>query len=145
MTQVEASTVIDRPVEAVFAFVADLENNPRWESNFLEVRRLSGEPSGVGAAYECVLRLPGQRVTSRIEVTELVPNRRISFRGDRPASARPVGSITFEPAGAGTRVTTLPRPQFRGPLRLLAPLMAGSIRRSNERHLANLKALLEAD
>jgi uncharacterized membrane protein len=144
MIKVEASTVINRPVEAVFAFVADLENNPKWETNFVEVKRVSPEPLGVGTVYQCVLRLPGQRVTSRIEITEFTPNQRISFRGDRPASAKPVGSITFEPLGSGTKVTTLPRPEMRGVFKLLEPMMAGYIKRSNAKHLHNLKTLLEA-
>jgi uncharacterized protein YndB with AHSA1/START domain len=144
MIDVEATTVIDRPVEAVFAFVADLENNPKWESNFIQVERVSPEPLGVGTVYRCVLRVPGQRVTSRVEITEFVPNQRISFRGDQPASAKPVGSITFEPHGNGTRVTTLPRPEMRGIFKLLEPMMAGYIKRSNAKHLHNLKTLLES-
>jgi uncharacterized protein YndB with AHSA1/START domain len=144
MINVEASTVIDRPVEVVFAFVADLENNPKWETNFVEVKRVSPEPLGVGTVYRCLLRVPGQRVTSRVEITEFNPNQRISFRGDRPTSAKPVGSITFEPQGNGTRVTTLPRPEMRGVFKLLEPMMAGYIKRSNEKHLHNLKTLLEA-
>ena len=144
MINVEASTVINRPIEAVFSFVADLENNPKWETNFVEVKRVSPEPLGVGTIYQCVLRVPGQRVTSRIEITEFKPNQRISFRGDQPASAKPVGSITFEPLGSGTKVTTLPRPEMRGVLKLLEPMMAGYIKRSNAKHLHNLKTLLEA-
>jgi uncharacterized protein YndB with AHSA1/START domain len=88
--------------------------------------------------------VPGQRVTSRIEITEFTPNQRISFRGDRPASAKPVGSITFEPLGSGTKVTTLPCPEMRGVFKLLESMMAGSIKRSNAKHLHNLKTLLEA-
>ena len=144
MINVEASTVINRPVEAVFAFVADLENNPKWESNFIQVKRISPEPLGVGTVYQCVLRVPGQRVTSRVEITEFIPNQRISFRGDRPASAKPVGSITFEPYGNSTRVTALPRPVMRGVFKLLEPMMAGYVKRSNAKHLHNLKTLLEA-
>jgi hypothetical protein len=94
--------------------------------------------------YQCLLRVPGQRVTSRVEITEFIPNQRISFRGDRPASARPVGSVTFQPHANGTRVTTLPRPEMRGIFKLLEPLMAGYIRRSNAKHLHKLKTLLEA-
>jgi Polyketide cyclase / dehydrase and lipid transport len=68
MINVEATTVIDRPVEAVFAFVADLENNPKWESNFIQVKRVSPEPLGVGTVYQCVLRVPGQRAGLRRSV-----------------------------------------------------------------------------
>ena len=77
MVDVEATTVINRPVEAVFAFVADFQNHPRWESNFVEVRRVSPGPIGFGTIYQCRLRVPGQRVTSRIEITEFTPNQLI--------------------------------------------------------------------
>jgi uncharacterized protein YndB with AHSA1/START domain len=97
----------------------------------------------VGTVYVCVLRVPGQRVSSRIQITEFVANQRIAFRGDKPASAKPVGSITFEPAGGGTRVTTRPRPELRGVFKLLEPMLAGSSKRSNAKHLYNLKTLLE--
>ena len=143
MVDVEASTVINRPVEAVFAFVADFENHPKWESNFVEVTRVSSEPIGVGTVYQCLLRVPGQRVTSHVQITEFTPNQRISFRGDRPASAKPVGSITFESLENATKVTTLPRPEMAGVFKLLEPMMAGYIKRSNARHLDRLKTLLE--
>jgi uncharacterized membrane protein len=143
MVDVQASTIINRPVEAVFAFVADFENHPRWESNFVEVKRVSREPIGVGTIYQCLLRVPGQRVTSRIEITEFTPNQLISFRGDRPASAKPIGSITFESLGNATKVTTLPRPEMGGVFKLLQPMMAGYIKRSNAKHLDKLRTLLE--
>jgi hypothetical protein len=75
--------------------------------------------------------------------TEFIPNHRISFRGDQQASAKPVGSITFEPAGGGTRVTRRPRPEMRGVLKLLEPMIAGYIKRSNAKHLHKLRTLLE--
>src|SRR5439155_26309555 len=141
---VEASTVINRPLAEVFAFVSDFENHPKWEKNFLEVERLSGGPDTTGTTYRCVFRFPGQKVTSTLEITEFVPGRRVAFRADKPAMARPVGAILFAPDGDGTRVTLRPRPELRGPMRLMAPLMAGYIRRNNAEHLQNLKDLLES-
>src|SRR5436190_9141578 len=129
MLDVEASVVIDRPVDEVFAYVADMTNNPAWEGNFLSAERTTEGPIGIGTVFTCELKVPGRRVTSRIELTGFEPGRRIAFRGDQPASARPVGSITFEPAGGGTRVTTLPRPELGGVFRVMEPLMAGYVRR----------------
>jgi hypothetical protein len=57
--------------------------------------------------------------------------------------AKPVGEILFAPEGAGTRVTLRPRPEVGGPMRLMVPLMAGYIRRSNVSHLQLLKEKLE--
>src|SRR6266568_7699086 len=65
---VEASTVIDRPLTEVFGYVSDFENHPKWERNFQAVRLLSAG-DGVGTTYECVFKLPGQRVTATLEIT----------------------------------------------------------------------------
>jgi uncharacterized protein YndB with AHSA1/START domain len=145
MIQVEASEVIQRPVAEVFAYLADFENNPRWEANFLDVKRLSPGPTAEGSAFECILKFPGQRVTSRFEITEFVPDQRIAFRGDKPGSATPVGSIETEPVDANsTRVTLRPRPEMKGLFHLMEPFMSGYIKKSNQRHLATLKQVLEA-
>jgi uncharacterized protein YndB with AHSA1/START domain len=142
-SDVDVSTVINRPVAEVFAYVSDFEHHPDWERNFKQVRRVSTSADGTGTTYECVFQVPGQRVTATLEITEWQPNQRVAFRADKPAMARPAGAIVFEPAGEGTRVTLLPRPQMGGAMRLLAPLMAGYIRKSNIKHLALLKARLE--
>jgi uncharacterized membrane protein len=144
MINVEVSTVINRPVSDVFAFVANFENHPKWETNFQNVRLLASTPNGVGTTYQCELKLPGQSATSKFEITEYEPNKKIAFEGEAAGPARPKGSFLFEPAAGGTRLTLLPRPEFRGLFRLLEPLMAGYVRKQNEEHLSNLKRLLEA-
>jgi uncharacterized protein YndB with AHSA1/START domain len=136
--------VIDRPIEDVFAFVADIEQFPKWESNFLEATKTSDGPVGVGTSYHCKLKVPGRRVESTLVVTEYVPNDRMAFRGDQPSFARPVGSFAFERADGGTRVTLYPRPQFGGVMKLLEPLMAGYVRRNAAGHVRRLKELLES-
>jgi len=42
-------TVIERPVEEVFAVVPDVTKTPLWEPGLLEVRRSGEGPLGVGA------------------------------------------------------------------------------------------------
>lgn len=144
MINVQVSTMINRPTAEVFAFVANFENHPKWESDFLEVRQLSTEPIGVGTTYRCVLKFPGQRVESKFEITEYELNRKVSFQGEPAGPAKPFGSYMFEQVAGGTKVTAMPRPEFRGLFKLLEPMMAGYIRKNNVAHLSNLKQLLEA-
>jgi len=141
---IEISTIINRPIADVFAFASNLENNPKWETNFVEVKRTSAQATGVGTTYQCLLQVPGQRTASTFVITEYEPNHKISFKGDRPTSAKPVGSILFESVGTDTKVTALPHPEFGGIFKLLEPVMSGMIRKQNEAHLANLKRILEA-
>ena len=143
MINVEASTVINRPVPDVFAFVANFENHPKWEMNFQKVKLLTSTPSGVGTIYQCELKLPGQSATSKFEITEYEANKKIAFEGEAAGPAKPKGSFLFEQVAGGTKLTLLPRPEFRGLFRLLEPMMAGYIRKQNEDHLNKLKKLLE--
>jgi uncharacterized membrane protein len=145
MINVEISTVVERPVAEVFAFVADFENLPKWETDFQEVRLLSAAPGGVGTTYQCVLKMPGQGgVPSKFVITAYEAGKRIAFEGEPSGPAKPVGSFVFAPVASGTQITSLPRPQFSGIFKLLEPLMAGYIKKNNTAHLSHLKQLLEA-
>src|SRR4030095_9032728 len=114
MINVEESIVINRPIEEVFVFVANFENHPKWESNFQKVKLLTSTPSGVGTTYQCELKLPGQTATSKFEITEYEINKKIAFEAEATGPAKPNGSFLFEPVADGTRVTLVPRPEFRG-------------------------------
>ncbi len=144
MINVEVSTVINRPIAEVFAFVANFENHPKWETDFQEVKQLTSTPAGVGTTYQCVLKLPGQSAKSKFEIMEYEANKKIAFEGEAAGPAKPKGSYIFESVAGGTKVTARPRPELRGLFKLLEPMMAGTIRQQNEAHLTNLKRLLEA-
>ena len=144
MINVQASTVIKRPVEDVFAFLSNFENHPKWEMNFQKVKLLASSPTGVGTTYECELKLPGQSAKSKFEITEYEPNKKIAFEGEAAGPAKPKGSFLFETVPDGTKLTLLPRPEFRGFFKWLEPMMAGYVRKQNEEHLTNLKRLLES-
>ena len=144
MINVQESIVINRPVDEVFAFVANFENHPKWESNFQKVKLLSSTPSGVGTTYQCDMKLPGQTATSKFEITEYEVNKKIAFEGEPAGPAKPDGSFLFDAVPGGTKVTLLPRPTFRGLFKLLEPMMAGYVRKQNRDHLNSLKRILEA-
>ena len=59
MVKIEVSAVIDRPVEDVFAFMSNPENDPQWQSDTAETKITSQGPMGVGTTY-----LPGRGLFS---------------------------------------------------------------------------------
>jgi len=142
--KVEESIVINRPISDVFPFVSNFENLPQWESNFQKVKLLTATPTGVGTTYQCELKLPGQTATSKFEITEFEVNKKIAFEAEPAGPAKPNGSFRFETVPGGTKVTLLPRPEFRGFFKLLEPMMAGYVRKQNQAHLSTLKRILEA-
>ncbi len=143
MIRAETSVVINRPVEDIEAFLNDLNNHSQWVSGSIEMRRQTEGPLQVGSKYTDVRQMLGQRLESTVEVTELVPNQKRSFKtteGPIPAKA----TMTFEPLEGGTRVGYTFEGEMKGVFRLADPILARMIQRQIEADYANLKDLLEA-
>src|SRR3954464_6720611 len=65
-----ASTVIDRPVEEVFAFLADGENDKKFSSRVLEIAKTTDGPPGVGTVYKSTVKDAGMKSKREFEYTE---------------------------------------------------------------------------
>lgn len=138
MPDASNSVVIDRPVNEVFAFLSDAENDKRWRPGVVEIRRRSGQP----VIYDQRVKGPfGRTVSADIEIVDVEPERRIAFR-TITGPVRPSGSYRLEPAGEATRVTFELSAELRGPAKLMAPVVASTMR-SEVAQLERLKAELE--
>jgi len=60
--------VIERPIEEVFAYVADPGNLPSWNSAVRAVQPTSPVSGRVGSTYSMDRQLPIGRVTNRLEI-----------------------------------------------------------------------------
>lgn len=142
MAHAEGSVEIDRPPAQVYAFVLDGANNPLWRPAVLEIERVAGAPSGLGATYRQRLKGPGGRpIDGDYKIVAATPDTRISFQVTA-GPARPTGTYTFEAAGDATRVTLALRYETKGVAKLMDPLITATMR-SEVATLANLKAYLE--
>jgi len=131
---------IHRPPAEVFAFLADGENDRRWRSGVLDVRHKSGQ--GKGAIYEQGVKGPlGRRVPADYEVTAYEPDRLIRFRAIA-GPVRPEGSYQLEPVDGGTRVTFALHCSPSGAAKLMAPMVAKTMR-LEVAQLDRLRAALE--
>jgi uncharacterized protein YndB with AHSA1/START domain len=138
----ENTVRIDRPVEDVFAFLADFENIPKWNYAIVETHRLSEGPVGVGTTYRQVRSVPS-RSEETFEVTECEPSRRLAIRGGFGPLE---GTMTYdlEPDEGGTRLTNSAQLEGRGLAKLAAPLASGRIAEAVSENLTALKQLLES-
>lgn len=143
MVNVEVSTVINRPVDEVFAFLSDLENNLKWRASQVEAWKESEGPIGVGTTYRMVNNVLGRRIEGQGVVTGYEPSRKfttVSRSGYMPLEAQRI----FEPVEGGTRVTFVLRAEPAGFFKAAEPLLATLARRRIESEAANLKDLMEA-
>ncbi len=76
MAQMHQSVDIARPLEEVFAFVANSANDALWGSNLVEVTKISPGPIGVSSRFRYTARFAGRQFELVREITEYEPNRR---------------------------------------------------------------------
>jgi uncharacterized protein YndB with AHSA1/START domain len=141
----EHTVVIERPIEEVFAFTTDPNNESLWQSTSLETEQTSEGEVGVGTTFRNTSKFLGQRIESIYQITENDPPQRQCVRitsGPLPGSA----CYLYEPAdGGSTRFTQNFETEVGGFFKLAEPLVARAIRRQMEADMATLKDLLEAE
>jgi uncharacterized protein YndB with AHSA1/START domain len=143
MPQAQRTVTIDRPVEAVFAFVADGEKCPQWRPGVVDIKRVSGD-GGVGTRYEQGVSGPmGRRIDADYEITSSEPNRLIEFQ-TVTGPARPHGRYEFESVDGGTRLTFALDAELTGIRKLLMGSMVQKTMESEVATLDKLKSVLEA-
>ena len=134
MSRFCVSERIPRPVDEVWAFVTDFAGAPRW---MRAVDRMWVDGAGpVGEGTSLVFEARGAERRCTVSVWE--PTRRLALRSEQ-------GGVTatyvygFEAEGSGTRVELEAICEFRGVIRLMAPLIGWLVERADGgqlRHLA---------
>ena len=142
------SIVVERPIEDVWSFVANIENMDRWVVGVSEPRMSNGRDMGVGATYTSKYAHAGKTHTIDYEVTGYEPPRHFatqSTEGPFPFQ----GELDLERAGQGTKVTNTIDAGSDGlfttiTFALLGPLVRIMMRRQLHKELVALKTTLEA-
>ncbi len=143
MIKFEESIIINRPVEEVWKFITNLENQPKWDRGVLEAKQTSEGLAGVGSTVQVRRQMLGRQRIGEFRVSEYVPNRMLALqasRGQMTAQSR----FTFEPVEGGTRLTQTSEVELRGWSKLITPILIPMLERDGREDFANLKRILEA-
>jgi carbon monoxide dehydrogenase subunit G len=129
MTEVfTAETIIDRPVDAVWARLIDWDNAARWMPG-VDALRADG-PTATGTTLVFTAR--GKQRTSQIAALD--PGRSITLRS---VQGGVVADYVYACArhGEGTNVSLVAGCRMTGPVRLLGPVIRAAIRRADSGQL----------
>ena len=141
---IESTVVIERPVEEVFLFFLNLdENAPRVDPELISVVRTPDGPVGPGTTFRFRQKMFGRPRETMTRFTAIAPNREIQFEANL-GPIRPIAILRFEPAGAGTAVKFSAESNPVGPFKLLSPFINRKGQREWEGRLTRVKAVLEA-
>jgi uncharacterized protein YndB with AHSA1/START domain len=141
----EATVVIDRPIEEVFAFLADGENDPKFSSRVLEIAKTTGGPPGVGTVYASTVKDAGMKTKREFRLTEFQAPTRIRWTElSKNLVTAPEGGYDLAREGSATRVTLHNVLEGHGPGKLIAPLALRSARKGADDFAKAIKAAVEA-
>lgn len=143
MVTVVASVEVERPIEAVYAFVADLRNDVKWWRGVITAERLSGD-GGPGTEYFQDTKLLGLRFPARLLVLESQPPRRMVYRTIESKTPFTAAYDLIALPGHRTRFTMTAQVEAAGALRLLGPLFAPVLRVLAQRYFGALRTAVPA-
>lgn len=132
---------INREPAAVFAYLAQFENVPRWNYAIAEAQKVTDGPVRVGSHYRQLRTVP-TRSEESFEVIEYEPDRKLTIRGQLGPFFGQI-SYVLEQADDTTVVMNAADLHARGPLRLLEFLLTRRVKSSVAANLNTLKQILE--
>jgi len=101
------TAVIDRPIDEVFAFLADGTNDRKFSPRVQQIEQTTDGPIGVGTVFESTVKDAGMKSSRKFELTDFERPTKIRWT-ERSSNAVtvPEGGYDLEAVGdAQTRVT----------------------------------------
>ena len=141
----EGTAHIDRPVEEVFAFLADGENDPKFSPRVIEIAKATDGPPGVGTVYASTVKDAGMKTTREFRLTEFDPPTRIRWTEvSKNLVTAPEGGYDLAPDGDGTRLTVHNELEGHGIGKLLAPLAVRAAQKDADAFAERIKRAIES-
>lgn len=141
----EFKITIERPIESVFAFLADGENDKRFSDRIIEIEKTTEGGPGVGTIYHSVARDMGLKGKHDFEITEFDPPTRIRWK---EISKGPVilseGGYDLRSVDGATELGFFGVLEGRGPGKLLEGAVARYVRRLLPEFSKKIKDVVEA-
>ncbi|MEA2424065.1 MAG: hypothetical protein QOH13_475 [Thermoleophilaceae bacterium] len=141
-----ATTEVNRPIDQVFAFLADGTNDPKFSPRVQEITKATDGPPGVGTVYASTVKDAGMTSKREFELTEFVSPSKIGWtERSKNMITVPEGGYDLEPAGErATRLTIHNTFQGHGFGKVILPLALRSARKDADAFAARIKAAVEA-
>jgi carbon monoxide dehydrogenase subunit G len=126
MQRIERRARIGASPEVVFAYLADLDNLPEWQTGVVSAEITSNGEVGLGTTARVVRELMGQRIEAPLTVTAYDPPRRIVIGGEA-SGVRASAELDLTPADGGATDLGFAM-EIRGSLltRFMEPMIAGA-------------------
>lgn len=135
----ESSTFIARPAEEVFAYVADVRNDPNWHKDVHSATVIRGNGQlGDGTVFDVKGKVSGTE-----EIIAYEPPQKVVIKGADMGKLVPTDIRTIQPVEGGVRFTRHVDLEAGGFMGWMTKPMLGMITKRNDQFVQNLKQVLE--
>jgi carbon monoxide dehydrogenase subunit G len=135
----ESSTFIARPAEEVFAYVADVRNDPNWHKDVQSATVIKGHGQvGEGTVFDVKAKVSGTE-----EIVAYEAPHKVVLKGGDMGKMVPTDIRTIEPVDGGVRLTRHVDLDASGFMGWMTKRMLRMITKRNDQFVENLKQVLE--
>jgi carbon monoxide dehydrogenase subunit G len=140
------TAVIDRPIEEVWAFLAEGTNDPQFSPRVQEIRKEPDGPSAAGTVFVSRVKDAGMKTDRRFELTTFEPPTTLRWaERSKNLITVPEGGYDLEDLGNGqTRVTVFNSFAGHGLGKLLVGPARKAAAKDADAFAARIKAAVEA-
>jgi hypothetical protein len=141
-----ASTVIERPIEQVFAFLAEGTNDPKFSPRVEKIKRTPDGPPGLGTVFESTVKDAGMKSNRKFELTVFEAPTKIRWTERSKNSVTvPEGGYDLEAVSATqTKVTIHNRLEGHGVGKLIVGFAARAAVKDAPAFAERIKSAVEA-
>ncbi|MFG3136882.1 SRPBCC family protein [Streptomyces sp. NPDC048211] len=145
-TRFDATVEIDRPIEDVFAILAEGTHDPEFSPRVQRIEKQPPGPTAVGTRFLSTVKDAGMKTRREFEITELVAPHRIRWQErSKNAVTAADGGYDLEPtAGGATKVRLFNTLEGHGVGKLLVGLAGSAARKDAPAFGQRIKAVVEA-
>ena len=144
--QFEATAEINRPIEEVFAFLADGTNDPKFSPRVQAITKTPEGPTAVGTVFTSTVKDAGMKTGRKFRITEFEASRRIRWTEiTKNIVTADEGGYDLESTGPDTtRVRIFNVLEGHGIGKLLVGFALGAARKDAPAFGQRIKAAVEA-
>jgi carbon monoxide dehydrogenase subunit G len=143
MITLDLSTLVDRPMQDVFAFLSNPLNLPKWQSMIANIEQVTPGAVGVGSKYKVAAEMMGRKIDGLMEVTTFAPPDKFGFTNQAGPMQVNI-TVTLKPVGTGAKIALHAEGNPGGVFKIAEGILANQVKSQMEANLAKLKSVLEA-
>ncbi|WP_235858122.1 SRPBCC family protein [Sutcliffiella cohnii] len=144
MADLHDTVMIEKPLEEVFSYAANLQNSIHIMSNVTHIEKVTEGPVQPGTKFKETREIRGRKASAIIEIVEYEPPNTYSVKSESNG-LKVVYRYFFENTAEGTKVTYTGDIYTTGiMMKLSKPIIKKILQKEDGDHLKQLKKVIEA-